>query len=355
MEFIFKNQARTTLAAGLSNVATTMTLVSDAGFPAPTTDNPCYLRLSGLNGYELVLCTDITANVATIVRAQDDTSGLVFNPGDEVVVPVNSAVLNNFVQRSDSIAIAALDVDFKKGNIFNKAISSPETFTFSNAKQGQVAWLDITSSAGAALTLPGSVTSIVGTFKVNARNLILLVFNNAGTEQLAVIFNSDLSGGGGEVNTASNVGGFISLFKQKTGVDLEFKTVQSSDSTITVTGNTSDVDLKVNMEKIASGTDNNQTGLTYVLVLTDKDNTTVWMNNGSGNTVTIPTNASVAFPIGTKILVVQEGAGQTTLSGDTGVTVNGTSGGSVVINNQYQGAVMTKRATDTWVIQGDIT
>lgn len=47
----------------------------------------------------------------------------------------------------------------------------------------------------------------------------------------------------GEANTASNVGGFTGLFKQKTGVDLEFKSVQSSDGSISVTGNASDVDL----------------------------------------------------------------------------------------------------------------
>ena len=106
---------------------------------------------------------------------------------------------------------------------------------------------------------------------------------------------------------------------------------------------------------VAAGNDNDQTGTTYILVLTDQENTTVWMNNASANTLTIPTNASVAFAVGTKINVSMEGAGVTTISGDTGVTVNGTSGGSVVINNQYQGATLTKRASDTWIIQGDIT
>ena len=109
----------------------------------------------------------------------------------------------------------------------------------------------------------------------------------------------------------------------------------------------------------STDTDNNQTGTAYTLVLADGDTdatpTTVWMSDGSANTLTIPTNASVAFATGSKLNVIQEGAGQTTILGDTGVTVNGVSAGSVVINNQYQGAVLSKRGTNTWIISGDIT
>ena len=41
------------------------------------------------------------------------------------------------------------------------------------------------------------------------------------------------SGGSGEVNTASNVGSGAGVFKQKTGVDLEFRSLSSSDLNIT--------------------------------------------------------------------------------------------------------------------------
>ncbi|KKL81470.1 hypothetical protein LCGC14_1994450, partial [marine sediment metagenome] len=64
---------------------------------------------------------------------------------------------------------------------------------------------------------------------------------------------------------------------------------------------------------------NAQTGTTYTLVLTD-DGKLVTMNNASANTLTIPTDASVAFPIGTRIDVMMIGVGVTTVTGDTGVT-----------------------------------
>lgn len=135
----------------------------------------------------------------------------------------------------------------------------------------------------------------------------------------------------------------------------------ATDRTITVPDTNIDLaDIALNTAKptqteVASGVDNNQTGTTYTLVLTDADNKTVWLNNAASIAVTIPTNASVAFPVGTKINLMMEGAGVPTTTGDTGVTVNGVSAGSFVINNQNQGATITKRATNTWIASGDIT
>jgi len=104
-----------------------------------------------------------------------------------------------------------------------------------------------------------------------------------------------------------------------------------------------------------AGNDNNQTGTTYDLVATDGTNTTVWMNNAAANDVSIPLNATVPLAVGTKIAVIMEGAGVTSITAVTGVTLNGTDNGSVVINNQYQGATLTKRATDAWHVNGDIS
>ncbi len=125
-------------------------------------------------------------------------------------------------------------------------------------------------------------------------------------------------------------------------------TVASSDGSITVTGTTS-IDLAVTNKDVP----NDQTGTTYTPVLTDAGKT-IWLENAAATTLTIPTNASVAYPVNTTILVMQEGAGVVTVTGDTGVTVNGVSAGSGAINNRYQGATLVKRATDEWIISGDI-
>lgn len=90
----------------------------------------------------------------------------------------------------------------------------------------------------------------------------------------------------------------------------------------------------------------------YTLVLAD-DGKMVEMGVGSANTLTIPTNASVAFPIGTTIAVLQTGAGQTTIAGAGGVTVNATPG--LKLRAQWSSATITKRATDTWIAIGDLS
>lgn len=56
-----------------------------------------------------------------------------------------------------------------------------------------------------------------------------------------------------------------------------------------------------------------QAGTTYTLALGDRD-TMVEFTNASAVTVTIPTNASVALPVGTAISLLQAGTGQVTVS-----------------------------------------
>lgn len=88
----------------------------------------------------------------------------------------------------------------------------------------------------------------------------------------------------------------------------------------------------------------------YTLVLTDQSKV-IEINNGSANTLTIPPNASVAFPIGTYILFIQTGAGQTTITPGAGVTIDSTPG--LKTRTQWSAATIIKRATNTWVVMGD--
>lgn len=97
---------------------------------------------------------------------------------------------------------------------------------------------------------------------------------------------------------------------------------------------------------------NTQTA-SYTLVLTDGFKT-VEMNVGSANNLTVPLNASVAFPIGTIIELVQIGAGQTTVVATGGVTIS-SKGGNLKLTGQWSGAALYKRATDTWVLIGDLS
>lgn len=73
----------------------------------------------------------------------------------------------------------------------------------------------------------------------------------------------------------------------------------------------------------------------------------------SAATVTIPTNASVAFPVGTSIALFQQGAGQVTITPASGATILSASS-KVKLTGQYSSAAIRKQLTDTWILAGDI-
>ena len=94
---------------------------------------------------------------------------------------------------------------------------------------------------------------------------------------------------------------------------------------------------------------NAQTGTTYTLVLADADRL-ITLTNASAITLTVPTNASVAFPVGTVVKCAQMGAGQVTIAAAGGVAVFGDPG--LKIAAQYGAAELIKLATDTWLLVG---
>ena len=98
---------------------------------------------------------------------------------------------------------------------------------------------------------------------------------------------------------------------------------------------------------------NEQTGTSYTLVLTDGNGVLVDMNRATAQTLTVPTNASVAFGIGTQLLIRQKGAGQVTIAPATGVTLQ-SADGELKLRKQYSIAGLIKLAADTWAVFGDV-
>ena len=103
---------------------------------------------------------------------------------------------------------------------------------------------------------------------------------------------------------------------------------------------------------LAFGQFNAQTGTTYTLVLTDVAKV-VSLTNAASITLTVPENSSVAFPVGTQILLYQGGAGQVTLS-PAGSVVIRSSGSKLKTFGQYAVGGLLKLATDEWVAFGNL-
>jgi len=97
---------------------------------------------------------------------------------------------------------------------------------------------------------------------------------------------------------------------------------------------------------------NAQTGSSYTLVLADAGKV-VTMTNAGSNTLTVPPNSSVAFPVGTQIDLGSLGAGQTTIAQGSGVTINSKSSNKK-LSAQYSAGTLLKTATDVWWLSGDL-
>jgi hypothetical protein len=80
----------------------------------------------------------------------------------------------------------------------------------------------------------------------------------------------------------------------------------------------------------------------------------VEIDSGSANTLTIPTNASVAIPLYSRFTVTQYGAGQTSFASGSGVTVRSRSN-FTKISARYGFANLVKIGTDEWYLYGDIS
>ena len=107
------------------------------------------------------------------------------------------------------------------------------------------------------------------------------------------------------------------------------------------------------LEGVPSRTPIVQKTESYTLsALAERDNL-IEMNNAYATTLTIPLNSAVAFPVGTSIDILQTGVGQVTIAGDAGVTVDATPG--LKLRTRWSSCTLFKRATNTWVVYGDLS
>jgi len=177
----------------------------------------------------------------------------------------------------------------------------------------------------------------------------------------ATIVNGDISASAGIAlsKLATSTAGNIIVYNSS-GVPTAV--TETGDVTISDTGVTAiasgvivnaDISASAAIElgKLADVSTNAQTA-SYTLVLADK-NKVVEMGVGSANNLTVPLNSSQAFPVGSQINILQTGSGQTTIVATGGVTINATPG--LKMRAQWSYATLIKRATDTWVLVGDIS
>lgn len=221
----------------------------------------------------------------------------------------------------------ALDPDTTNEEIIFITGVSSDTFTIQRGKAGTSA---IAHSAGA------TVQHVLSSDDLNAFKASINPVTN-------VAFSGSSSGT--TTVQASAVAGSTTLT-----LPAVTDTVAAISATQTLTNKTIDGSLNTLTNINQDLSLNAQTGTTYTIAATDK-NKLVTLDNASAITVTVPANATTAFATGSQVNIQQIGAGQVTVQGAAGVTINGT---GTKTRAQWSAATLIKTDTNVWTMVGDI-
>ena len=285
----------TTLASGISNSATTMTVATGTGtalmggvtLAAGNVDQFTVAIDPDTINEEIVFVTAVASDTLTVVRGRAGSSAIAHTGGAAV----------KHVLTSDDLTA------------FTTAISPVTSVGFAGSTSGTTT-VQATAIAGTTtLTLPAATDTVVA---------------RATTDTLT----------NKTINSSNNT--LVGIVTPTSTDTLTNKTLTAPVATVAL---------------------NAQTGTTYTFVLSDASKF-VTCSNAGAIAVSIPTNASVAFATGTIINVQQIGAGQVTIAaatpGTTTVTSTGGTAASPKTRTQYSAATCIKTGTDTWTVVGDI-
>ena len=144
----FTNNAATTLASGITNVATSLTVATGTGALFPTLTGSQYFYCTLINAagttIEIVLVTARSTDTFTIVRAQEGTTASAFNGGDQVQLRITAGEMYQAVNSGASVA---------GGAILQNTTSIASSYTFVSGTNG-ISVGPISISAGASVTVP---------------------------------------------------------------------------------------------------------------------------------------------------------------------------------------------------------
>lgn len=238
-------------------------------------------------------------------------------------------------------------VDFKVSTLTEETAPAAGDFLIGENSEGNLSKFDVGDLPSGASELAD--LSDVGAGVTGPSDAQLLVYQSGSSEWANRTAQGDV--------TMNNNGSFSLAVDSVDGTNIADDSIDSEhyvDGSI----NTAHVaDDAITAAKIADAAletvDINNETASYTLVADDAGKV-VEMNVASANNLTIPPNSSVAFDVGTVIVVRQEGAGQTTLVAGSGVTLN-SEGSRVKLKAQHAMCVLLKVATDEWNAEGNLT
>lgn len=253
MAVLYTNNASSTLAAGINNSATSLSVAAGAGalFPSPSGGDVFYATLAdSVGNIEIVRVTARSTDALTVVRGQDGTSARAWSAGDAVelrvtramlddikadvqaalraaantftnnqAVSVNNATAGLSVTQAGSgpaasisgrllmstgalqearVAVAASNIDLALGNYFTRTISATTTLTVSNVPAAGTAAsfiLDLTNGGSATVNWWSGMKWAGGTAPAltsSGRDVLGFFTHDAGTTWTGLLLGKDV-------------------------------------------------------------------------------------------------------------------------------------------------------------------
>ena len=319
----------------------------DFCFVMAGTVNAGYGYINNSTANPIVIGTDnITYTAFNAAQVVIGGAGLTF---DGNIFNVGTASTDRIVVNADNIDLAIVPFSSSSNNS-NSASSVVTSITVDS--YGRVTARSSDSYQYASASNAGVVRIDSSTMYMDAGALTIKsggIYDSMVNASAGIALSKLASGTAGNILVYNNSGVLTSV--AETGdVTISNTGVTAIASGVIVNADVS-ATAAIDLGKLADVSTNAQTA-SYTLVLADK-NKVVEMGVGTANNLTVPLNSSVAFPVGSQINILQTGAGQTTIVATSGVTINATPG--LKMRAQWSYATLIKRATDTWVLVGDIS
>jgi len=206
---------------------------------------------------------------------------------------------------------------------------------------------NITQTGDIGLT--GNITQTGGNYTLTGN--ILQTGNYSPTGDIVHVGGYNFSGGQFTMGATGTMvlGGALTCNSSisLTGTVKDYNDTLGANRQILVSDASGQVTWQNNNSSVASS------ALTTINLTLSNSEGVVVTTAGTVTDVRIPTNAGVAFNIGTKITIIQEGAGQVTIAPSSGVTLNSVVGANLAAQKAV--AHIVKTATDTWYAYGNLT
>lgn len=280
-------------------------------------DNMIYLNQAGLS-----TLTNAVGDGTNVVYTTTEAHG--YSVGDDVVI-------TGTTPSSFNIASPGSDILAVTSNTFTVASTVTDTYTSGGTARGRVhSNPDLGWAAGRYDTVNGVGYAHAGLFR-DATDGVFKFFDGYVPEPDESVF----------IDTSDNTFALADVaVADLTATNVTANAVVFTDGTQTKQGVPS-------ITAISQKTDS------YTLSSLDERDTIIEISKSTATTLTIPANASVAYPVGTTLDIIQTGTGQVTIANAVGVTVNATPG--LKLRTQWSSATLLKRGENTWLVYGDLT